>query len=164
MNNKWIRNFFLAWMVLLISPATFSQHNKVPPFQMMQANGKVFKATDLPMGKPIIIIYFSPDCEDCQELIQGLLTRINEFKKASIAMITYLPVGSVKRFVTKYDLNKYSNIYIGTEGDYFFVRDYYKIEKFPFMVFYNENGDLIKIYNYGQKNQLEDLSLRLRAF
>jgi thiol-disulfide isomerase/thioredoxin len=164
MNNKWIRCFFLAGMMLFAPSITSSQPNKVPPFQMIQANGKVFKAGDLPMGKPIIIIYFSPECDDCQELVQILLTRIEDFKKASIAMITFLPVESVKKFVAKYDLNNYSNIYIGTEGDYFFVRDYYKIEKFPFMVFYNENGDLIKNYNYSQKNQLEDLSIRLRDY
>jgi thiol-disulfide isomerase/thioredoxin len=162
LKDNWIKCLLFLGMMLLTPSITSSQPNKVPPFQMIQANGKIFKAGDLPMGKPIIIIYFSPECDDCQELMQVLLTRIDEFKKASIAMITYLPVESVKIFVAKYNLNNYPNIYIGTEGDYFFVRDYYKIEKFPFMVFYSENGDLIKNYSYSQKNQLEDLSLRLR--
>ena len=38
---------------------------KVPPFGMLQTNRKVFRAQQLPANKPIIIIYFSPDCDHC---------------------------------------------------------------------------------------------------
>ena len=155
-----IWRFFLSAMILLISSAAYSQPNKVPPFKMINPDGKVFRAENLPLGKPIVIIYFSPDCEDCQQLIKELLNRIKELNGASIAMITYLPMDKVKQFVTENKLDKYSNIFIGTEEGSYFVSKYYKIGKLPFMALYNKNGDLIKIYN--KEISIEDLSIRLK--
>jgi hypothetical protein len=154
------RFFLLSGIIFLISSLTYSQQKKVPPFQIIQPNGKIFLATNLPMGKPIVIIYFSPECEDCQQLTKELLNRINELKNASIAMITYLSKEKVKQFVSDYQLDKYSNIFIGTEEDSYFVSKYYQVGKLPFMALYNKYGDLIKIYN--KEIDIEDLLVHLR--
>jgi len=66
---------------------------------MIQANGKVFRAGNLPLGKPIVINYFSPECEDCQQLTKELLNRINEFNNVSIAMIADLSKDKVQQLV-----------------------------------------------------------------
>ena len=60
----------LFGILLLISSSIYSQSGKIPPFKMIQANGKLFKAQDLPIGKPVVLIYFSPDCEDCHKFIE----------------------------------------------------------------------------------------------
>jgi len=159
--NNLIRYFLVSVVMLLVSSITYSQINKVPPFQMMQANGKVFLAGNLPVGKPIVIIYFSPDCKECHDLTTELLKRINEFSTASIAMITNMPLDQVKQFVSEFQLEKYPNIYVGTEGDSFFVGRYYRVGKLPFMVLHNKNGDLVKVYN--QEMNIEDLILRLKG-
>lgn len=128
---------------------------------MVLSNGKVFKAQDLPFGKPILIIYFSPECEDCQKLTDEILARINDFRNVSIAMITYLPVESVSKFVFKNKLSSYSNIYTGTERPSLFVKNYYNIGLFPFVALYNKNGDLIKKYT-SKEISLSDLTSRLK--
>lgn len=148
-------------LVFLTSSAMYCQSGKVPPFQMMQSGGKVFRAQDLPMGKPIVIIYFSPDCEECLALTSELIRREEEFKKASVAMITYLPVEYVTKFNAKYKLNYYPNIYVGTEGSTLFLKVYYKIEKFPFMALYTKNGDLVKTYY--TEHSLDDIAGQLKA-
>jgi hypothetical protein len=149
-----------AALVFLTSSVLCGQSGKVPPFQMMQSGGKVFRAQDLPMGKPIVIIYFSPDCEECQALTSELITRGEEFNKASVAMITYLPVEYVTKFIAKYKLNYNPNIYVGTEGSTLFLKGYYNIEKFPFMALYTKNGDLVKTYY--SEHSLDDIASRLR--
>ncbi len=146
--------------MVLISSNSYSQSGKVPPFQIIQANGNIFKALNLPMDKPIIIIYFSPDCEDCQKFTEALLLRRDDFLKASIAMITYVPVQNVAQYVSKYKLSIYPNIFVGTEGNSFIVRYYYNIQRFPFVALYNKNGDLIKIWD--KEENIDDLSNRLR--
>lgn len=160
MKNNIIRCLLLSGMMLLVSSVTYSQHKKVPPFQMIQVNGKVFLAGNLPLGQPIVIIYFSPECEDCQQLTRELLNRIKEINNASIAMITNLSIDKVKHFVTEFHLDNYSNIFIGTEGNSFFVGNYYKVGKLPFMALYNKNGDLIKIYD--KEISIEDLIINLK--
>ncbi|MRS03707.1 hypothetical protein EG832_10890 [bacterium] len=155
-------HWFLAVAVmLLISSVTYSQPNKVPPFQMMQANGKVFSARNLPMGKPIVIIYFSPDCRECHELTKELLNRITEISNTSIAMITNLPLNMVKTFVTEFSLEKYPNIYAGTEGYASFTGAYYNVGTIPFIAVHNKNGDLVKTYS-GEVS-IEDLLLQIKG-
>ena len=149
----------LGWIMALGFSAS-AQQGKLPPFRMTQANGKVFKAQDLPMGKPIIIIYFSPECDHCEKLMQALLKRTAELKKASIAMITFLPIDKVAKFSSDYKLAQYSNIYVGTEGNTFFLKNYYKLTTMPFMALYNKNGDLIKMYP--KEDQLDDLCASLK--
>ncbi len=135
----------LIGMLLFMSPA-IGQAGKLPPFRIMQSNNKVFKAEDLPMGKPIVMIYFSPECDHCHILMKDLLKRMSNFNKASIVMITHLPLSSVASFVKKYNLNKYSNVYVGTEGSTFFIKNYYKITEMPFMVLHTKNGDQVKLF------------------
>jgi hypothetical protein len=146
---------------MLIFTNINAQTGKVPPFRMVTPDGETFKAENLPFEKPIIIIYFSPDCDECQQMTKDLLSRISDFEKASIAMITYLSVEVVRKFAADNSINIYSNIYIGTEGNYLFVKNYYNIEQFPFIALYNKNGDLFKKYN-SKEIDLNDLSGRLK--
>ena len=136
-----------------------AQAGKIPPFRMLQADSKVFKAENLPMGKPIIIIYFSPDCDHCDKMMKELSKKSDEFKKASIAMITYLPVDKVIQFEKTYELKKYKNIYVGTEGNTFFVKNYYRITDMPFIALYKKNGDLVK--EYRKEGALAEVSIQL---
>ena len=64
-------------------------------------------------------------------------------------MITYLPVDKVIQFARKNNLGKYSNIYAGTEGNTFFVRNYYNIQQLPYTVLYAKNGDRVQAYPQG---------------
>jgi hypothetical protein len=151
----------LTGMALMASSTVLGQSGKVPPFRMMQNGGKVFRAQDLPVGKPIIIIYFSPDCEECQALTTELIRRAGEFSGASVAMVTYLPIEYVTSFISKYKLNYYPNIYVGTEGSSLFLKGYYNIEKFPLIALYTKNGDLVKIWK--QEDSLNEVSVKLKA-
>lgn len=157
--RKGVIFYLFAGLLFLLASFSYSQSGKVPPFKMIQANGDVFLAGNLPIGNPIVIIYFSPDCHDCNLLIEGLLNRINDFSKASLVLITYLSVETVDQFVNKYNLNKYQNIFVGTEVNSLFVRNYYNILKFPFSALYNKDGDLIKSYS---EVNLDDISARLK--
>jgi hypothetical protein len=160
-----MKNIFLFSMLLWLGMTSLAETNaqsgKVPPFRIMQANGKFFKAEDLPVGKPILIIYFSPDCEDCHAFIEGMLNRIYDFKNVSIAMVTYLTGDAVSKYIVKNSLNMYTNIYVGTEGNTLFLKNYYNIVTFPFVALYSKEGDLIVKYTSKQVD-LDDLAQRIK--
>lgn len=61
-------------------------------------------------------------------------------------MVTYYPTNEVSTFSRKYGLDKFSNFYVGTEGNSFFLKKYYNLSKLPFMALYTQNGDLVKTY------------------
>jgi thioredoxin-related protein len=134
---------FILLLLLFTSSSPFAQSGKVPPFQMVQANGKIFRAQNLPMGKPILLVYFSPECDHCEKMLKAFFGQAAHFQKASVALITFLPVEKVAKFVTDYNLAKHPNMYAGTEGNTFFVRNYYRVKELPFVALYTKNGDFV---------------------
>lgn len=149
-------------MLLITTPFLYAQSGKLPPFKMVQANGSIFKAQDLPMEKPILIVYFSPECDHCEKLMKEFFKLATSFQKASVAFITYLPVDRVSKFVNDYKLAKHPNIYSGTEGSTFFVRNYYSITEMPFAALYTKNGDVVA--SYGKNVDLKSLAEKLNGF
>jgi hypothetical protein len=154
MNTNRILSSILASLLLIVSQNIFAQKGKLPPFKMIKADGSIFRAQDLPMGKPIVIIYFSPDCEECQKVTQELVGKIESYWKASVVMVTYLPVNTLAPYISKNKLYIYPNIFVGTEGDSFFLRYYYNVVRFPFIALYSKDGDLIKAY-YNEVNLVD---------
>lgn len=152
---------FILLAGVLSSTIANAQAGKLPPFRIVQVNGKIFKAEDLPMGKPIIIIYFSTDCDHCSNLMKAMLAKTDELKHASVAMITYLPIENVSKFADQYQLKKFPYIYIGTEGSTYFLKNYYNLSSMPFMALYTKNGDLVKTYL--NETGLSDLINRLKT-
>jgi cytochrome oxidase Cu insertion factor (SCO1/SenC/PrrC family) len=137
------------------------QSGNIPPFKILQTNGTYFSATDLPKGKPVIIIYFAPDCEHCQVLMNGLFKKINELKSAELVLVTFKPIEEVAGFEKSYGTKNYPNIKVGTEGTTFFLRYYYRIQNTPFTALYDKNGKGLGAYRV--KTDVDDLIRRVKA-
>jgi thiol-disulfide isomerase/thioredoxin len=143
----------------LFSSATFSQ-SSLPPFKMYLSNNSVFSATELPKKKPVMVIYFDPDCDHCQKLMNNLFKKINSFKKAEIVMVTFKPVEEVAVFEKKYKTHNYSNVNVGTEGTSYQLRNYYKLTNMPFTALYDKDQKLNS--SYGQDISVDELIKRLQ--
>lgn len=154
-----MRKFFLP-VILIITSFTLSAQQKVPAFRMVLSSGKLFHASSLPQGKPIIVIYFSPECDHCHVLMKEWFKRSGDFSKASVAMITFLPVSSVSLFEREYNTKQHSNIIAGTEGTTFLVRNYYKVLDLPFVALHDKNGNLVSTYS--KDIPLNTLAAKLR--
>lgn len=133
----------------------------VPPFKILLTNGKTFEAKDLPKGKPVVIIYFAPDCEHCQTLMNAVFKQINNFKKVEMVMVTFKPLNEVADFEKNYQTYKYSNIIVGTEVPAFFFRLYYHLVNTPFTVLFDKLGKYI--YSYRKETPIGDLVSRVKA-
>jgi thiol-disulfide isomerase/thioredoxin len=133
----------------------------LPSFTMKLTNGKLFSAKDLSHEKPVIIIYFSPDCEHCQTLMNVFFKKIRDFNKAQIVMVTFKPVDEVVDFEKSYQTNKYPNIKVGIEIPVFFFRNYYKLENTPFTALYGKHGKFI--ISYKKETPVDDLIKHLKV-
>src|SRR5512144_647479 len=117
--NKRVCSFriMMCWFcIALLLPTEVWSQSSLPPFKMYLSNKTVFSATELPKEKPVIVIYFDPECDHCQKLMNDLFKKINSFKKAEIVIVTFKPVEEVAAFEKKYKTHDYSNINVGTEG------------------------------------------------
>jgi thiol-disulfide isomerase/thioredoxin len=152
----------LLVLAMLATPANAgAQANRLPPFRIMQSSGKVFRAEDLPMDKPIIIIYFSPECEHCETMMKEFFKNAAQFKEASVAMITYVAQDRVARFEKDYPVKKYANMYAGTEGTTFFVRDYFNISELPFAALYTKTGRFV--LSFSREIPVQALATKLKG-
>ena len=157
------RQIFYLIVYCLVMTLTSHQalSQALPAFRLVRSNNEIFSAADLTKGKPVVLIYFDPDCDHCQKLMNELFKKIAKFRKAEIIMATFKSIPEVLKFEKKFDTRKYANIITGTEGGYFFLRNYYGLVKMPFTALYDKQQNLI--YSYRQETSVDDLIKRLQA-
>jgi cytochrome oxidase Cu insertion factor (SCO1/SenC/PrrC family) len=159
------RNLFFAAIagLMMASACFFSQvaTAQIPTFQMKLSNGTTFSSSQVSKQKPLLIIYFAPDCEHCQILMNELFKKITDFKSAQILMVTFQPLTEVAWFEKKYQTAKYSNLKVGTEVPAFFFKNKYQLEHTPFTALFSKNGKLV--VSYKEKTPVPDLIKRLKS-
>ena len=157
--SDWKKCLFVGLLLLSFSNIAVSQ--SMPDFTIQLTNGKLFTAKDLSHDKPVIIIYFAPDCEHCQLLIKNVLKRINEFKKSQIILVSFESLQQVSDFEKQYGLKLYPFIKTGIEKPVFFFRYYYHLENTPFTALYDKHGKYI--ISYQKETPVDDLLKHLKA-
>lgn len=131
-----------------INPRTASVKNfaKIPAFDLLLMDSiTVFNTSLIPPGNPVILMYFSPDCDHCQRQTIALLKNINDLRNVRIYLFTPMPFGDIRSFYTDYHLTQYTNVMVGRDFRYAFYK-YYNAKSFPCTVFYNDKKQLIKLY------------------
>ncbi len=143
----------LLIVCVLFGTACFGQQEydtpkNIPPFNMMLSDGATYyNASNVEKGKPLMIIYFDPECEHCQHFTKQVVKNIAKFSNVQIVMICDAPgMPPLKKFVDDFGLIKYKNIKVGTEGMYHATMSFYHVDVTPFTALYNKNGDLITSY------------------
>ena len=119
---------------------------ELPEFKIMQTSGVYLQKKDLPANKPLVVIYFSPNCEHCIALMDQLFPKINEFKKATLLFVTFVIPQELLPFEKKYNTISHPNIFVGSEGLAYTLKNFYRLEKTPFTALYNKQGKLVASY------------------
>ena len=128
---------------------------------MVLPNGGNFSADSLKKNKPVVLIYFAPDCGHCQALMKELFATVSDFNKAEVVLITFKPLAELQPFVQQYNINQYSNFKVGTEVPIFFIRYFYNVTTTPFTALYDKKGKLVQAYR--RETTVPDLIKRLKA-
>lgn len=115
---------------------------------MVLADGVTYyNADNIEKGKPLMIVYFDPECQHCQAFTRDMVKSISKFSSNQVVMICSAPgIPPLKRFIQQFGLDKYANIKVGTEGMYHATMNFYKVDVTPFAALYNKNGALISFY------------------
>ena len=154
-----MKNLFLIFFVVLCINGVAQQSSKMPPFKMILPNGEIYLANNIKKNKPVILIYFAPDCDHCKILMKDFFKRVTEFSQAEVVMITYKPLKEVAGFINEYGISQYTNIRVGTESPTHFIRHYYNLSNTPFTALFNKKGELS--YSYQKETPVPDLINRL---
>jgi thioredoxin-related protein len=148
MTRSAARKIILSFMTLLSFMVARAQstETRLAQFDITLINNEKFKSFQLKKNQPVILMYFSPECDHCKDLTKEIIKNGKSIATKQLIMITYFPVADVKKFANDLSIQKYPNIKVGTEGMTLIVQRHYNIRNFPFIVLYDKNGKLVKMF------------------
>jgi len=120
----------------------------IPPYHILTTDSVYTSPADLKNNKPVMIIYFAPDCSHCQHLMGEMKPKMDAFKHVQVVMITWVKeIRAIRDFYRDYDLKKHSNFTVGTEGYSMVVQRYYDVHSTPYIALYDKNHKLVKSWD-----------------
>jgi len=141
--------FFLSFII--VAGCTQAQNNakiqNIPSYKILTADSTYRTQANLKKNQPVMIIYFSPDCSHCQQLMYDMKGQMKDFSKIQIVMITDAMYKLVKGFHRDFGISQYPNIVVGTEQSSYDIINYYNVKMTPYIAIYNRNGKLVKAYD-----------------
>lgn len=118
----------------------------LPSFKLLLTDSTtVVNTKDIHTGKPIILMYFSPDCEHCQEQTKNILKNMSELKDTQIFLLSPASLSEIKAFYSSFHLASYKNIFVGRDFEYAFY-PLYKSPNFPCTAIYDSKKKLVKLF------------------
>ena len=150
-----MKNALLFFVLSLFFVSGFAQNDstKMPPYQrfpdlppiqiLLSDSSTMYTKAQIPQGKPVLFMIFSPDCSHCQHETEEVIAHMDELKNVQIVMITFHPLYMMKNFISDYGLSKYPNIVVGKDI-YYITTSFYDIRNIPYLAMYNKKGKLIE--------------------
>ncbi|MEP6596599.1 MAG: hypothetical protein ABJA71_11670, partial [Ginsengibacter sp.] len=96
-------NFKIIFFIVVLFFSTHVGSQTMPAFLITQTNGRVINSMKLVHTKPVVLIYFAPDCDHCITLLEKLFTQIDQFKKATLILVSFKPLNELAAFEKKYN-------------------------------------------------------------
>ena len=125
-------------------------------YRITKADSSIATEASLNKNKPVMMIYFAPDCSHCEHLMEELRPKMDALKKMQVVMITFTKTEGgylrmIQDFNKKFKLAKYPNFIVGTEYDHnhssnYPVMTYYKVSTTPYIVIYDTKGKVVKSF------------------
>lgn len=160
-----MKYLLLALFFFFTSGSVFAQKKaipqEIPPYRILTVPDSTYQTpADLKKNRPVIVIYFAPDCDHCEQFAQSIIRKIKTLRDAQLIFITFAGYQSTKNFVKKFGLSKYPNITVGTEGYTYTVQRFYRVTITPFTAVYHKSGRLLKTFSKIPK--VEDMTALLK--
>jgi thiol-disulfide isomerase/thioredoxin len=111
----------------------------LPSFDILLADSSTHVNTaQVEAGRPIVLMYFSPDCEHCQKETKDILQHMNALHEARFLFVTIDAFDRLQVFNKYYQLSKYPNVMLGRDEQFFLLRHFRGIAP-PYLVLYDRN-------------------------
>lgn len=162
-----MKKILLLFCLAIAAGCTEAQTNyytpppTIPPYHILTTDSVYVTPANLKKNKPVMIIYFVPDCSHCRHLIGEMKPVMKDFKGIQIVMVTFVEkLRAIKDFYKDFDLKKYPNFTVGTEGYTYVVQRYYQVATTPYIAIYDKNHRLSQAYTKPPK--IEELVAAVR--
>jgi thioredoxin-related protein len=144
-----MKQFILLLIVLNLSSCASrnKEENRLPSFNLLLIDSTtIFNSSQIPEGRPFVLMYFSPDCEHCQEETASILKNIASFKKTKFFFITNDSFDRLKVYNQYYKIKNYPNVILGRDFHYDFFR-HFKPRATPYILIYDKAKRLRTVFS-----------------
>ncbi len=127
----------------------YQKYPTLPAFNIMLLDSAtIFNTYNIPEDRPVVILFFDPDCKHCKAEIKVLLAGMDSLKDTRFYIITSVhDFQRICDFYAEYHLGDYKNIeVVGRDYEYFFIT-YYGVKFVPDLVLYDERKNLVKFFD-----------------
>jgi thiol-disulfide isomerase/thioredoxin len=134
----------------------YQKYPTLPAFNIrLMDSATIFNTYNIPEGKPIAIMLFSPDCGHCKRTIKALIKGMDSIKDIQFYLVTgFHDMSAIRQFYEEHHLARYDNIkVVGRDYEFFFV-DFYKTKFVPDIALYDAHKKLVKLIE-GETNASE---------
>jgi thiol-disulfide isomerase/thioredoxin len=158
---KLMKKLLFFFGLIVAAACSRAQTNTPPPaiapYHILNTDSVYLTPANLKKNMPVMIIYFSPDCPHCQHFMNEMKPKMKAFRNIQIVMITFVTqLKAIQVFYRDYDLKKYPNFTVGTEGYSYLVQKYYHIASTPYIALYDKNHKPVK--DYEKAPSIDDLA------
>jgi len=116
---------------------------KLPAFSFTGLDGSSFSHEQLSDGKPVLLIYFHPDCEHCQYEAGVIRDSLSQLAGAEVLFISSAPASELQEFGGAYDLSGHPGVHILHDAAGAF-HTMFGSSTVPSVFIYNRNRALVK--------------------
>jgi thioredoxin-related protein len=146
----------LVLLTLIIAAGCSNAQNiqTIAPYRILTTDSVIRTPKDLKKNKPVMLIYFSPDCSHCQHMMYEMKPVMKELRNIQVVMITFsnnYDLRGIREFYRDFGLANYPNFLVGTEGYSYVVQRYYSVRTTPYIAIYNHQGKLVKAFDKAPK-------------
>lgn len=127
----------------LAGGACFGQ--KLPAFTIADTGGRYQHVDPTHFKKPILLIYFLPDCGECQAFTSSLLKHPELGQRYQVIMVTNAGLEALRGFARTYRVSGLKGLLLGTEGWTNFLLRSQGVQRFPFVAVY-EGGVRVRVF------------------
>lgn len=141
---------FIAWIILTAEKTppiikTGFEGSILPSFDIVLPDSVThFNTNDIPMGKPFVIIAFSPYCPHCKGEIADIEKNMERFADIHFYLITSFSLSDLKPFYERMRLNKYPSITVGSDEKNIFL-PHFKWHMVPYTTIYDAKKRLAQV-------------------
>lgn len=133
----------------------YQKYPGLPAFNvLLQDSATIFNTYYIPEGKPTVIIFFSPDCDHCQQTTKAIVEKMDSLNGAHFLFLTPMSLAILRPFSKEMKLNGYKNITVGKDYEYFFPK-FYGANYVPYVAVYDRKKKFVKMWEGRLK--IEDL-------
>jgi thiol-disulfide isomerase/thioredoxin len=112
---------------------------------LLMDNATHLNMNTIPVGKPIVLVLFSPECPYCRAQTDAIIEDMPSLKNIQFYFLSSFPLESIKDYVEEYQLKKYANITVA-QDDGRAAGKYFKAPGVPYIAVYDKDKRLKKAW------------------